>query len=708
MVERAGPGGEGWVIDHFSDEALKNYLAHFDSSFGNTDLSSLRAFFNDSYEVDDARGAADWTPNFLDEFKNRMGYDLRNHLPELFASKPNDTTRRVLHDYRLVVSQLVLEKFTLPWTTWANKHHAITRNQAHGSPANILDLYATVGIPEIEGTEPLRIKMASSVANVMGKNLVSSESATWLDEHFLSSLGDIKSAVDLFWLNGVNHVFYHGTAYSPRGEAWPGWLFYAAVHLNDRNPQWTDFHALNKYVERTQSMLQNSVAAHDVLLYYPIADPLSTPTSKMVEHFDGIGTAFKGSSFEEAATVMANEGFTFDYISDHQLMQVAANAKRLRVPSGRDYQVIVVPDVQFMPEQTLAQLLTLAKAGATVVFYQGLPNAPAGYRGLDAGPFRSLVEQLPDAPENGVTVSKRLPGEVLVGDNLKMMLESSGVQREPMVDRGIAFERRDAGRRVYLVKNTSAYRVTEIPFEAQGTTVVRFDPMDGSITRLRSRETSTTTFVDVHLEPGEVAIITFESTTYEQLAPFQAIDLGKQAFEVTGPWQVQFETGGPTLPVSLHLDSLGSWTRYGSDYESFSGTAVYRTHFKAPDGTEAWWLDLGDVGESAQVLVNGHDLGTVFSSPFRVRFEPSMAQADNLLEVRVTNGMANRIIALDRGQVGWKKFYNINFPSRKPANATGGLFNAANWRPIPSGLFGPVRLLPLHAAPARRSVPLMR
>ena len=85
MVERAGPGGEGYAIDHFSASALKHYLDHFDSAFAGTNIESLRAFFNDSYEVDDARGVADWTPTLFEEFEKLKGYDLREHLPALFA-----------------------------------------------------------------------------------------------------------------------------------------------------------------------------------------------------------------------------------------------------------------------------------------------------------------------------------------------------------------------------------------------------------------------------------------------------------------------------------------------------------------------------------------------------------------------------------------------------------------------------------------------
>jgi hypothetical protein len=238
MVERAGPGGEGNVIDHFSETALKNYLSKFDSAFAAHDISSLRAFFNDSYEVDDARGAADWTPLLFDEFEKRRGYRLENELDALLMADSSERGQRVLSDYRETISELVLEKFTTVWRNWAHDKSALVRNQAHGSPSNILDLYAVVDIPEIEGVEPLRMKMASSAGNVTGKKLVSSESATWLNEHFESNLSDIKVALDRFMLNGINHVLYHGTAYSPPGETWPGWLFYASIHMNPRNSLW--------------------------------------------------------------------------------------------------------------------------------------------------------------------------------------------------------------------------------------------------------------------------------------------------------------------------------------------------------------------------------------------------------------------------------------------------------------------------------------
>ena len=193
MVERAAPGDEGNVIDHFSSTHLKKYLGWFDQSFKGFDLSGLRGFFNDSYEVDDARGQSNWSGVFFSEFSKRRGYDLKNYLPVLLKEQRDEQSLRVLYDYRQTIADLLLDNFTKPWHDWAKSKGKIVRNQSHGSPANILDLYAAVDIPETEGTDLTRFKFATSSAHVMGKPLASAEAATWLNEHFLSSLRRCKA-----------------------------------------------------------------------------------------------------------------------------------------------------------------------------------------------------------------------------------------------------------------------------------------------------------------------------------------------------------------------------------------------------------------------------------------------------------------------------------------------------------------------------------
>lgn len=161
MVERAGPGGEGNVIDHFSELAIKRYLKKFDDAFKGYDTSYLRYYFNDSYEVDDAVESANWTPELFAEFQKICGYDLKQYIPALLGLADEETNCRVLHDYRAVISELMLEKFTKNWQSWAEKQGKGIRNQAHGSPANALDLYAASDVPETEGSTISDIKKCS-------------------------------------------------------------------------------------------------------------------------------------------------------------------------------------------------------------------------------------------------------------------------------------------------------------------------------------------------------------------------------------------------------------------------------------------------------------------------------------------------------------------------------------------------------------------
>jgi hypothetical protein len=95
-------------------------------------------------------------------------------------------------------------------------------------------------------------------------------------------------------------------------------------------------------------------------------------------------------------------------------------------------------------------------------------------------------------------------------------------------------------------------------------------------------------------------------------------------------------------------------------------------------------------------VLNGKDLGTFIGPWFRVDVPDSALHETNRVEVEVSNLMANRVADLDRRGVAWKKFYNVNFPARLQTNrGADGLFSAAKWEPLPSGLAGPVTLTPL-------------
>lgn len=706
MVERAAPGGEGNVIDHFSEKALNNYLHRFDSAFSGRSLDGLRAFFNDSYEVDDARGTADWTPKLFEQFLQRRDYDLREHLPALFGHASEEENQRVLCDYRETLSELVHDNFTAVWRAWAKDKGKIVRNQAHGAPANILDLYAAVDIPETEGTEPLRIKMASSAAHVSGKPLISSESATWLDEHFLSSLAEIKASVDLLMTGGVNHIFYHGSCYSPPGDPWPGRLFYAAVHLNPRNPMWEDFGKLNAYVTRSQSFLQKSKPANDVLLYYPIYDRFSTPGREMLEHFDGIGEQFDSTAFKDAAEMMLEQGYTYDYISDKQIRTLEVSDGKLVTEGEHLYQTIVVPHCKYIPVATLRALLSLADDGATIIMYKGMPETFSGYekREENGKAFSTLMSDLAFAADGSRGMERAEPGSgaVFRGDDLEALLAETGVRREELTEKGLSFIRkRNEKGFLYFITNWSANDFDgTVRLSAPARSAMLFDPMFGraGVAQVRQEDEDDPLSVRLQLRYGETIIVqTSERAVRGEAFPY--IATSGERFTVEGPWQLTFVKGVPALPPSATMNTLRSWTLLPDVGSSnFSGTARYMATFQVP---EAWegdvQLDLGTVKETSRVLVNGHYVATLIGPRFTVTIDRELLTGNDTLAIEVSNLMANAIADLDRRGINWKRFYNVNFPARLEVNRKNGLFDASEWLPLESGLLGPVTLAPLSS-----------
>ena len=741
QVERAAPGGEGNVIDHFATQPITRYLSRFDQAFRGRKVGGIRSFFNDSYEVDDASGQGDWTPRMFDEFRTRRGYDLREHLPTLFDGGSADSGRRVLSDYRQTVSDLMLDGFTRTWAGWAHGKGGKIRNQAHGSPANILDLYAASDIPETEGTEATRIKFATSAAHVTGKRLASAEAATWLGEHFLSRLSDVRIVLDNYFLGGVNHVFYHGTAYSPASEPWPGRLFYAAVEFNPRNSWWPDFGELNAYAARVQSFMQSGSTDNDILLYFPIfdrfaerprprgraaADGFALPgttspaalapaaagtqgqASALLEHFDAIPPA-DSSAFHVAADSMLSRGYAYDYISDRQLLGVQVRGARLLTGDAR-YRTVLVPAAHFMPVETIEHLMRLARNGATIAFYRGLPDDVPGLKDIEPrrARLRALTQGLrftPDAGHSAVQRAAAGKGAVLVGSDLSALLAAAGARREAATDAGLKLiRRRERNGTTYFIVNAATTALDGwVPLAVPARSAAVYAPMHGvsGMGRIRAAANGGGTEVYLQIPPGASRIV----RTYDARvagAPWTYLETAGATVPVSGKWTLAFLTGGPGLPSGVAGVTLGSWTDLaGDDVKNFSGTGRYTVDFARPaaaEGTASWRLDLGTVHESARIRLNGKELGTFIGPWFRVDIPASALRDTNALEIAVSNLMANRIADLDRRGVPWKKFYNTNFPARLGTNrGADGLFSAARWTPLPSGLAGPVTLTPMRA-----------
>jgi len=691
MVKRASPGGAGPMIDPFSSTAVSHYVERFSKAFAGWQGPKPRAQYHDSFEYQ-----ANWTAGMPAEFARRRGYRIEDQASAMRADATGETAARVKSDYRETLSDLMVERFAATWVGWAHKEGFLTRNQSHGSPANLLDLYGAVDIPETEmfhgDRNPLISKMASSAAHVMGRRLVASETGTWLKEHFNERLGDVKDLVDQLFTAGVNHVLFHGSCFSRAEAPWPGWLFYASTQMNPRNPFWRDVPALTAYITRVQSVLQHGRSDNDVLLYWPVYDVWHNAAGLNINKTVHRREWIEGQPVGALAGKLYQRGWTFDFVSDRQLAQSQVRGGRVATPGG-EYRLVLAPAVTHMPVATMEKLLALARAGATVVFADRLPEDVPGFSRFEERreELRKLAAGL--RLTNGEARVGR--GRVLVGD-AEAMLARGGAARETLVDRGLEFIRRkDALGSVYFIANRGKAGVDGwIPLAGTGSGAALLDPMSGRAGRGAMRRVEKAAQVYLQLAAGASVVVRLLARAVDGPAYPYWQGVGP-AVAVAGSWKVNAVAGGPSLPGAFEAGQLGSWTGRGGEWETFGGTAVYSTMFDAPGTGATWELGLGAVAESARVRVNGRELGVLIQAPYRVVVS-GLQPKGNRLEVEVTNLAANRIRDLDRRKAPWRLFHDINL-----VNIDYKPFDASVWPVRESGLLGPVALTPVRALTPR-------
>lgn len=152
-------------------------------------------------------------------------------------------------------------------------------------------------------------------------------------------------------------------------------------------------------------------------------------------------------------------------------------------------------------------------------------------------------------------------------------------------------------------------------------------------------------------------------------------------------WKLHVDEVGPgeITPHDLELDSLADW-RDIDELRSASGTGTYTATVTVPPSwlarNRGVYLEVGAIGGSAQVAVNGRAAGPQTVPAPRVDVSRLLRSGDNELRVVVATTLKNKLVALAR------------------QGYTGAAIYLAQPATQPYGLLGPVRLVPF----SRRTV----
>ena len=670
----ASPEGTGLEVDKMSK---KHVAHHFDSFLGEIlrripeeDRRSFKVIVQDSYET----GGQNWTDDMEERFKEVYGYDPIPYLPVLQGTTvgSRDISDRFLWDLRRLIADRVAYDYVGGLRDIGHQHGLTTwlENYGHwGFPGEFLqyggqsdeiggEFWSEGELGDIEN------RAASSSAHIYGKTKVWAESFTAAGKTFARTPYMMKQRGDRFFTEGINATLLHLYIHQPYEDRWPGMNAWFGNEFNRKNTWFEQMDVFADYLKRCNLVLQRGRYVADVAYF------IGEDAPKMTGVAD---PALPG-------------GYSFDYINAEILLnQASVKEGKLRLKSGMEYRVLVLPKQDDMRPELLKKIASMVKEGL-VILGPAPKRSPSlvNYPQADAEVSALSNELWKDV--TAVSYTKRGKGYVF-GEGMELEDVFSTLEISPdfivsdTVDVRFIHRTLQDGE-IYFISNQEEKQVAfEATFRTTGGTPYLWDPVTGEVRLLPAfSQTGNATSLDIELSAFGSAFVVFDKNKGRTLG---GVNFPKGAIMQTieSPWKVTFKSvNNPTK--TIQFDTLYDWSTSKNDaIRFFSGLASYTTTFKLTDiPNNPIYIDLGKVMAMGKVYINGQYVGGVWAPPYRLNITDYIKEGDNTLEVQVANNWINALIGDAQLPEGNRKAWAIV----NPYNAESPLQE--------SGLLGPVTL----------------
>ncbi len=674
----------GLEVDKFDASAVRNYLETYLGMYSDAagpDLigkHGVRALLTDSIEV----GAANWTPRIIEQFKRLRGYDPTQYLPALTGTivGSRGASDAFLYDYRRTLADLMASEHYGTIATVAHEHslkvygEALEDNRPSLGDDMTMRSHADIPMsamwtyPRRDGPKPTYladIKGAASVAHLYGQNLVAAESLTSMLTPWGHAPSDLRRIIDLEFVTGVNRPVIHTSVHQPVDDKVPGLSLFIFGQYFNRHETWAEMaRPWVDYLSRNSYLLQQGRNFADVAYFYGEEAPLT-------------------GLYGENRVADAPTQYAYDFVSADALMTMLKVENRdLVANSGARYRLLYLggsSDRMTLP--VLRQIAEFVQAGATIV-----GQAPQSSPSLsdDKASFDALVHRL----WSGQPVTTVGQGTVIASSDVEGALSFLGARPDfsyvkPQADSDILFlHRRLADGDIYFLSNRqNRSEHVDAHFRVVGKMPAIWRADSGNSEAVSFHIEDNATIVPLDLEPEESFYVVFRTPATSGGATIEKPVLSRVG-TLEGSWSVSLQ---PKIgdAATIQMATLGSLSEQADPaVKYFSGVASYTKSFELPKGARSGApliLDLGRIGDLAEVHVNGKLVGSLWHAPYRLDIGGVTKRGRNEIDIRVANLWVNRLIG--DAQPGAKK---VTFTASPTYRADAPL--------RPSGLIGPVTL----------------
>lgn len=421
----------------------------------------------------------------------------------------------------------------------------------------------------------------------------------------------MKGLIDHLLVRGINRFVPH--AFSPTfpdPDCPPH--FYGAGY----NPQFDAFAKLMGYTNKVSHLFEGTLhLANAAILYHAEAEWSGRPYQLL----------------DEPAAELYERQIDFDIVCLDMLAEATVTSGKLRLHRER-FDCLVVPYAAWLPPAGLARLAELYREGLPLIFVDGRPE------GVAFGSVVPLAELAQTFVTRGWT-------DLRLDHPTPLLRAYHAVRGETHLF-------------MFCNESESDPLDTIVTVGCRG----RFARLDLLLER-KTTDATDDGRLPLRLAPGQSTIVVFDAALPDWPA---AVPAGAPV-ELASPFSVSrasYLEPDDFRPVDT-AGRLQNMTGPRGD-ASFSGLFRYETTFDLPAGIAAAVLDLGVVGQAAQVSLNGVDLGWRICRPYEFDTGGALRPTGNRLTVTVANTLVHAL------RDGFSHFLQIP----------------------PSGLLGPVRVLP--------------
>lgn len=377
------------AVNHLDEGAMSRYCERLGEQYvkaiGEHLGKTVESFFSDSFEVPTFRNGIYWADSLFARFQEAKGYDLTPLLPALWW-EVDDLSPKIRYDVNHFLHEQGMRAFFNTFLDWCKRHNVKGRIQPYGFVTDNIEGAGKADIPEMEVTPGEKDAVpwfdnrigvrdyVASGAHLYGRNVVTVEAFTYLHwDPYRATLEELKAATDGFLRAGANKFYNHGFLGTPETGVTPNRGFYPAIHISPDNTWWPYYKYLAEYAARSCWLLRQGQYVSNVAVYSPLANQWTLypfNARKWTREFE----------WGPLGQLLVSNGYGYDLVND-DVLQHRATMHGTELKLGEmNYEVLILPEVESLPLETMKRVETYVKQGGVVIALEWTPEFSVGLK----------------------------------------------------------------------------------------------------------------------------------------------------------------------------------------------------------------------------------------------------------------------------------------------------------------------------------------